>query len=269
MRKLRLTRLLPPRLQKLEALTPRVRARFSDALLRERESPASARFRVGMLTGCVQDLIYPEVNRDTVDVLLANGCEVVTPRRQHCCGSLHAHNGELELAREMARRNIDAFDLPALDAIISNAGGCGTNLKNYAHLLQDDAAYAERAREWSRKMRDIHEWLAEIGAQVPRGTPLEQSVTYHESCHLCHGQRVSAQPRELLRAIPGLRLIELAEASWCCGSAGIYNITQPAMSEELLERKLAHLEKTGAAVVATANPGCLLQLEACGGKAGR
>lgn len=261
-RRLKLTALLPKQIRELEPLTPTVKPRFSDALIRETETPSGPkRFRVGMLTGCVQDLIYPDVNRDTVDVLLANGCEVVTPREQHCCGSLHAHNGELELAREMARKNIDAFDLDPLDAVITNAGGCGLHLKNYGHLLHDDPRYADRARQWSAKLKDIHEWLAEIGPRPPRPAPEPQRVTYHESCHLCHGQKITRQPRELLKLIPGLELIELPESNWCCGSAGIYNITQPEMSTKLLRRKLDQIDKTGAVTVAAANPGCLVQID--------
>jgi len=282
-RRFRLTALLPRSLRELEPLTPRVQAKFSDALIAEYETPATEpRRRVGMLTGCVQDLTYPHVNRDTVDVLLANGCEIVTPRWQACCGSLHAHNGEVEWAREMARRNIVAMEqsaggLDRLDAIISNAGGCGSHLRHYDRLLAGDPAFIERARVWSRKMRDIHEWLVEIGPVPPRSSPevlpgagpspitsqLSTSpVTYHESCHLCHGQKISREPRALLKLIPGLELVELPEASWCCGSAGIYNITQPEMSAKLLARKMAHIASTGARVVATANPGCSVQLEA-------
>ena len=263
----KLTALLPKSLRELEPLTPTVRRHFSDALIREIETPPQRRYRVGLLTGCVQDLIYSELNRDTADVLLAHDCEVFTPRLQSCCGSLHAHNGELELAREMARRNIIALEramgsLEQLDAIISNAGGCGSHLKNYAHLLHDDPAFAGRAGLWSQKLKDIHEWLATIGIRRPASEPQAGRVTYHESCHLCHGQKITQQPRELLRAIPGLELVELPESNWCCGSAGIYNITQPEMSRKLLARKLGHIERTGAKVVASANPGCSVQLQA-------
>jgi glycolate dehydrogenase iron-sulfur subunit len=260
-RKLRLTRLLPGRLSRLEPLTPRLQRRFSDELIRSVETPANQRYRVGLLTGCVQDLAFSHVNRDTADVLLANGCEVITPRLQVCCGSLHAHNGELELAKEMARRTLDAFDLQHLDAVVTNAAGCGTHLKNYGHLLHDDPIYAERAAHWSAKLRDIHEWLAEIGIQAPT-VSMPQRVTYHQACHLCHGQKITEQPRQVLKAIPGLELVELPESTWCCGSAGIYNITQPDMSEKLLQRKLANIEKTGVNIVASANPGCSVQLEA-------
>ncbi|HWD17921.1 MAG TPA: (Fe-S)-binding protein [Verrucomicrobiae bacterium] len=263
----RLTRLLPRRLREIEPLTPTVRRRFSDGLIKEVETPSTRRYRVGVLTGCVQDLIYPEINRDTVDVLLRNGCEVITPRRQHCCGSLHSHNGEHELACDMARRNIEAMEkasgsLDHLDAIISNAGGCGSHLKNYGHLLRHDPIFAVRADAWSRKLKDVHEWLAEIGIEKPARPDATTRVTYHDSCHLCHGQKITRAPRETLRAIPGIELVELPEASWCCGSAGIYNITQPEMSRKLLLRKLAHIESTHAAVVASANPGCTVQIEA-------
>ena len=262
-RRLRLTALLPRDLRELEPLTPRVQRQFSDALIGAVEAPDEPRHRVGMLTGCVQDLVYPHVNRDTVDVLLANGCEVVTPGAQHCCGSLHAHNGELELAREMARRNLDAFDLEAVEAIITNAAGCGSHLKNYDQLLADDPRYAARAKVWSAKLRDVHEWLAEIGITPPKTNCGSQTpTTYHEACHLCHGQKITRAPRQVLERVPGLRLVEMPEAMWCCGSAGIYNITQPEMSAKLLARKLANIEKTGARVVASANPGCNVQLEA-------
>jgi glycolate oxidase iron-sulfur subunit len=265
-RKSGLTGLLPKQLRELEPLTPTVNRHFSDALIREIETPPVRRYRVGLLTGCVQDLIYSDVNRDTADVLLAHDCQVVTPRRQFCCGSLHAHNGELELAREMARRNITALEnvagsLDHLDAIITNAGGCGSHLKNYEQLLRDDPAFAGRAAEWSRKLKDIHEWLAAIGIRRPPGA-LAEPVTYHESCHLCHGQKITRPPRELLQAIPALELVELPESNWCCGSAGIYNITQPEMSQKLLDRKLRYIRQTGAAIVASANPGCSVQLEA-------
>jgi glycolate oxidase iron-sulfur subunit len=249
-------------LRELEPLTPRVQRQFSDALIAEIEAPDAPRFRVGMLTGCVQDLTYADVNRDTVEVLVRNGCEVVTPGLQSCCGSLHAHNGEIKWAREMARRNIDAFDLTALDAIITNAAGCGSHLKHYDELLAHDPRYAARAKVWSEKVRDIHEWLVAIDFVAPSSPLASRRVTYHEACHLCHGQKISQAPRQVLESIPGLQLVELPEATWCCGSAGIYNITQPEMSAKLLERKMTNIAKTGARVVASANPGCCVQLEA-------
>jgi glycolate oxidase iron-sulfur subunit len=261
-RALGLTRLLPRRLRELEAMTPPVQARWTEDLVAPvTRAQGVRRYRVALLAGCAQDLIFSDVNRDTAEVLARNGCEVITPPDQHCCGSLHAHNGEWELAQELARRNIEQFPPESFDAIISNAGGCGSHLKHYARLLADDARYVQRARLWDAKVKDIHEWLAFTGIESPSavGAP-QQVVTYHESCHLCHGQKVSAQPRSLLRAIPGVRLVELPEASWCCGSAGIYNLTQPEMAGQLLQRKVNHIVTTRAQVVATGNPGCLLQL---------
>ncbi len=265
LRRVRFFGLLPKKLRELEPQTPRMAAAFSDSLIAPVESPPVKKHRVGLLTGCVQDLAFSNINRDTADVLLANGCEVVTPRAQFCCGSLHAHNGAVEHARELARRQIDSFDLDALDAIITNAGGCGSHLKSYGHLLHDEPAYASKARVWDAKVRDIHEWLVQTGIRPPAvEVKTAQAVTYHESCHLCHGQKVTSQPRQVLRAVPGLELRELPESSWCCGSAGIYNITQPEQSRKLLERKLRHIESTGAPVVATSNPGCHLQLQSGG-----
>lgn len=258
-----LTRLLGKTLRELEPMAPDIRPRFSDALVAAVERPASGepRYRVGLLTGCVQDLAFSDVNRDTTDVLLANGCEVVTPRCQSCCGSLHAHNGETELARELARRTIDSFELESLDAVISNAGGCGSHLKHYGRLLSDDSEYAERARQWDAKLKDVHQWIADIGLQPPGPLPEPLVATYHPSCHLHHGQGVKTQPAQLLRSIPNLELRELPEADWCCGSAGVYNITQPEEAKRLQERKAAHVRSTGCSVVATSNPGCHLQLQ--------
>jgi glycolate oxidase iron-sulfur subunit len=213
-----------------------------------------------MLAGCAQDLIFSNVNRDTVEVLARNGCEVVTPPEQLCCGSLHAHNGEWELAQQLARKQIDQFPPEQFDAIISNAGGCGSHLKHYRKLLADDPEYRDRAALWDKRVKDVHEWLDDIGiAPPPNGAPTHV-VTYHESCHLAHGQKITSQPRRLLQMIPGLKLVELPESAWCCGSAGIYNLIQPEMAGQLLDRKLRHIRSTGATIVATGNPGCLLQL---------
>lgn len=257
-----LLRWLPKRLRELESMTPEVRSAFSHQLLPAiLPAVGRRRYRVALLTGCAQDLLFSDINLDTAEVLAANSCEVVTPRDQSCCGSLHAHNGELDLAAQLARRNIDQFPPENLDAIITNAGGCGSHLKHYGRLLRADPAYASRARAWDRKVKDIHEWLVETGIRPPqaeRGPAVR--ITYHESCHLAHGQNVTAQPREVLRTLPNAQLTELPESLWCCGSAGIYNLTQPHMAQQLLDRKLDHIRTTGASVIATANPGCLLQL---------
>ena len=290
-RRLKLTALLPRSIRELEPATPQIDPPFSDALIALNE-PAryTKRYQVALLTGCVSDLILAGVNRDTADVLEENGCEVFTPRNQHCCGSIHEHNGDLETARLMARLQIDTIDPYSVDAIISNAGGCGSHLKHYDRLLADDPVYAERAIEWTRKTKDISEWLVEIGFRKPitslekRSTLSESSsrplsvqhsalnverfapqarvlLTYHESCHLVHGQKISAAPRAILRSLPGYEFRECAEATWCCGSAGIYNITQPATAAWLQKRKIGHLRATEAKVVATANPGCHLQIQ--------
>jgi glycolate oxidase iron-sulfur subunit len=253
--------LLPKRLRELEAMTPDIQPKFSAELIAPvTRSAGPRRFRVAMLIGCAQDLIFSDINRDTVEVLARNGCEVITPPEQLCCGSLHAHNGEWELAQQLARKQIDQFPPDQFDAIITNAGGCGSHLKHYRKLLADDPVYRERAVLWDKKVKDIHEWLIAIGVQPPVNHAPEHVVTYHESCHLAHGQKITAQPRELLRLIPNLKLVELPEGTWCCGSAGIYNIIQPEMANQLLERKLKHIKSTGATTVANGNPGCLLQL---------
>ncbi len=257
-------RLLPKRMRELEAMTPTIEKAFSGRLISPLTPPrGQKRYRVAVLTGCAQDLVFSSVNRDTVTVLSRNGCEVVTPAQQGCCGSLHAHNGEWEYAQTLARRQIDQFPPGEYDAIISNAAGCGSHLKHFSKLLADDPDYCEASKEWDSKLKDVHEWLVEIGFESPKvnGSAMEtQHVTYHEACHLCHGQQIFKAPRTVLKGIPNLELTELAESTWCCGSAGIYNLIQPEMATDLLHRKVGHIRKTGADVVATGNPGCLLQI---------
>jgi glycolate oxidase iron-sulfur subunit len=254
-------KLLPKRLQELEGITPDIQPKFSAELIAP-VTPAVGRkkYRVAMLIGCAQDLIFSDINRDTVEVLARNGCEVITPPKQLCCGSLHAHNGEWEMAQQLARKQLEQFPPDQFDAIITNAGGCGSHLKHYRKLLAADPAYRDRAALWDKKVKDIHEWLMEIGIQPPANHAPAQVVTYHESCHLAHGQKITAQPRQLLGLIPNLKLVELPESLWCCGSAGIYNIVQPEMANQLLDRKLKHIKSTGVSIVANGNPGCLLQL---------
>jgi glycolate oxidase iron-sulfur subunit len=262
-RKSGVLKLLPKRLRDMEAMTPTMQREFSaDLIAPVTPAAAAQKYRVAVLTGCAQDLIFSDVNRDTVEVLARNGCEVITPPEQQCCGSLHAHNGEWDLAKGLAKKNIDQFPPEKFDAIITNAAGCGSHLKHYAKLLEGDPIYEKRAHLWDAKIQDIHEWLAKIGIATPAAEGLrEQTVTYHEACHLCHGQKITAQPRAVLKAIPKLKLVELGESTWCCGSAGIYNIIQPEMAGQLLDRKLDHIEVAGAHTVATGNPGCLLQIQ--------
>ena len=263
MRRTGLTRLLPADLRRLEPQSPPIAPAFSESLIAEREDPpGTARYRVALLTGCVQDLVFPDVNRATADVLLANGCTVDTPRSQPCCGSLHAHNGDLADAAALARRMIALIPPDRYDAIVTNAGGCGSHLRHYASLLGDDPAVRDAARAWDAKVRDVNEWLVEIGCRRPAAAPFDRpvTITYHESCHLLHGQKIWRQPRALLSLLPDVTLVELKESAWCCGSAGIYALTQPDQADALLARKLRHIASTGAAVVATANPGCHLQI---------
>lgn len=261
-RKSGLLRLAPKNLRELEPSTPAVQRHFSDELIKETESVANAKHRVGLLTGCVQDLVFPDVNRATADVLLENGCDVTTPRSQGCCGSLHAHNGDLDQAAERARALLDRFDLSSLDAIITNAAGCGSHLKHFSNLLKGDPNYATKAQVWDEKVKDISEWLVEIEFRKPSSIESEEvKTTYHEACHLCHGQGISSQPREILAAIPGVEMVELENATNCCGSAGIYNITQPEQAGKLQEEKVACIHQSGASQVATSNPGCHLQIQ--------
>jgi glycolate oxidase iron-sulfur subunit len=217
------------------------------------------RYRAGFLSGCIMDQVFHDINEATVRVLSANGCEVITPPQQTCCGALHVHAGEAAHGRTLAQRNIDVFEAYDCDAIIVNSAGCGSTLKEYEHLLRDDPRYAERAQRFSQKMRDVSEFLAEMDVNKIM-EPVEQIVAYHDACHLAHGQKIRQQPRQLLASIPGVTLVDLKEADWCCGSAGIYNITHQAMARTLLERKLGHILASGAQTVATGNPGCMMQI---------
>jgi glycolate oxidase iron-sulfur subunit len=203
---------------------------------------------------------YPEQSFDTMAVLRHHGCEVSMPRGQTCCGSLLGHSGELEASRALARRNIEIFEKARVDHIVISVAGCGSFMREYDHLLKDDPAWARRAQAFTVKVRDVSEFLMEIGPREPT-VPIRRRLTYHESCHLVHGQKISEQPRQLLALIPGLEVVDLPEASWCCGSAGIYNITRTEDSLKFLARKMDNVEKTGADLIATGNPGCLAQIQ--------
>jgi len=223
------------------------------------EASAPQRHNVTLLTGCVQQVLFAETHRATVRVLARHGCAVQAPVQQTCCGALYLHGGDREQARVCARRNIEVLGGSDVDAIIVNAAGCGAMLKEYGHLLGDDPAYADRARAFSAKVRDATEYLAGLGLQVPRGR-IEARVSYQDACHLAHGQGVREAPRQLLRQIPGLELVELPESDTCCGSAGSYNLTEPDLANRLGARKTATLISTGAECVAVANPGCAMQI---------
>ncbi len=213
------------------------------------------------MAGCIANVCFARLNEATVRVLQKNGCEVVVPDGQVCCGSLHVHAGLRDEARGLARRNIDALIDSNCDAILTNAAGCGTTLKEYGDLLVGDPEYATRAHAFSRRMRDVTEFLASIELN-PAMKPLPLTVTYQDSCHLAHGQGVRSAPRKLLESIPGLTFREMPLSDLCCGSAGIYNVVQNEMSMQVLERKMECVNRTGADVIATCNPGCMLQLRA-------
>ncbi len=219
------------------------------------------RARVALFEGCIQRAAFGATNAATARVLARNGIEVVVAEGQTCCGALHVHAGERAAGRELARRNIAALEPLDVDAFVVNAAGCGANLKEYGWLLKDDARWAERAERFAAKVKDASEILADLGLTAAPG-PLDANVAYDEPCHLLHGQKVSAQPKALLAQIPGLRIVPLAEADWCCGSAGIYNVSQPDLSRKLLHRKMEHLRAAAPDILVTANPGCLMQLEA-------
>ncbi len=218
------------------------------------------RYSVALLTGCIMSTAFSHIHTATIRVLQKNGCEVILPPDQGCCGALHTHGGDLDGGRELARRNIAAFSGLGVDAIIVNAAGCGSTMKEYAHLLHDDPEWYERAVAFVSKVQDVHEFLTGIELNIRDLHPLKLSVTYQEPCHLAHAQRITIQPRTLLQAIPGLELREMPESALCCGSAGVYNITQPEMASALGGRKVSNALSTGARVIATANPGCAVQL---------
>jgi glycolate oxidase iron-sulfur subunit len=217
------------------------------------------RYRVAILGGCIANIFFARLHEATVRVLTANGCEVHVPENQTCCGALHTHSGEREQARVLARKNIDALLPGDYDAIISNTAGCGSTLKEYHELLEHDGAYREKAKEFVARMRDVNEFLAGIGLTRAPGR-VEATVTYQDSCHLLHGQKIRNAPRELLAQIPGVTFRELPYSEICCGSAGVYNVVQDEMAAALIERKMGYANATGAQIIATANPGCMLQL---------
>ncbi len=257
-----LLKLLPERLRSMEALLPDISRRAFDSKMPARLAPRDwPRRRVGLLLGCVQQVLFPHVNAATARVLAAEGCEVFMPPEQGCCGALMIHAGQEEDALEMARRLIDVFERANVDTIVTNAAGCGSNMKDYGYLLRDDPKYAERAEAFSAKCKDISEILAELEPRAARN-PLPMRVAYHDSCHLQHAQGVRAQPRKVLKTIPQLEVLEVPDSAICCGSAGIYNLVEPGPAQELGDRKVLNCLATGADAIVSSNPGCLLQLTA-------
>jgi glycolate oxidase iron-sulfur subunit len=259
-------------LEEVEQLLPRINDHFTVAKGQRYLPPAATQVvsapdappfrRVALLVGCVQGIFFSHVHAATIRVLQANGCEVVLPKGQECCCGLHTTRAsDFDRARQLARQNIDSLEAVGPTYIVSNAAGCSFQLKEYLHFLRDDPVYAEKARQFVAKTRDVTELLAELGPRPPR-RPLPWKVTYQEPCHLAHAQQVSREPRRVLAAIPGLELIEMAASNHCCGSAGTYNITERELSQRILDRKMENVLATGAEVIASANTGCMVQLQA-------
>ncbi|MGK7931061.1 MAG: (Fe-S)-binding protein [Microcystaceae cyanobacterium] len=253
-----------PRLAAMESILPKVSLnsifKSYDTVI---PSQGEKRYRVGVVLGCVQRLFFSPVNEATVRVLTANGCEVVIPKQQGCCAALPAHQGQEKQAQTLAKQMINAFAESEVDYVIINAAGCGHTLKEYHHILADDPEYKELAKEFVSKVRDVQEFLMEVGLTAPLSplTNEELPIVYQDACHLLHGQKISLQPRQLLQSIPNIALKEPIDAALCCGSAGIYNMLQPEVAEELGQQKAENLLNTGAKLIASPNPGCSLQIK--------
>ncbi|MGH8868857.1 MAG: (Fe-S)-binding protein [Actinomycetes bacterium] len=257
---------LSPTLRTMEALAPPLsKATRLPARVSARGTPRRA--TVGLLTGCVQDAFFPDVNAATARVLAMEGCDVVVPPRQSCCGALSMHNGRDAEARSFAKRTIETFEEAGVDLVVTNAAGCGSAMKEYAHLLADEPGWASRAEAFADRTRDLTEALVELGPVAERH-PLPLTVAYHDACHLAHAQGVRQQPRTLLGGVPGLTVREIAQADICCGSAGIYNLLHPEAASDLGDRKAGHVLSTGADLLVTGNPGCMLQIAAATARRG-
>ena len=252
---------MPVKLRYWLGLLPERGTVSSAPLLERYPAIGEKRHTVAVLSGCVMSTVFGATNQSTVKVLRHNGCEVLVPKAQSCCGALLLHNGDKLNALSLARHNIDVFGKLELDALIINAAGCGAMMKEYGELFKDDPAYRDKAERLTEKMKDVAEFVGSIPLTPPT-REVRAKVTYHDACHLAHGQGVREQPRALLRAIPGLTFANLPESDWCCGSAGTYNLTQPEMAARLLERKVGNIQATQADVVVTGNPGCLMQIRA-------
>jgi glycolate oxidase iron-sulfur subunit len=255
-------------LEKRERLLPAVDSHFFFGEMgKSFPAKGTRRARVALFAGCIAQVTFSELNRSTIRVLQANGCEVVVPAEQVCCGALPAHAGVRDVARALARVNLSAFPLDGLDAVITNAAGCGSTLKEYGRLLDERDGLYDRAVAFANRVRDVGEFLAEFGLTAPM-RPVHLSVTYQDSCHLAHGQKIRQAPRTLIRSVPGVELLEMRLADQCCGSAGVYNVTQTKASMELLALKMECARETKARAIVTSNPGCILQLRAATDRAG-
>jgi glycolate oxidase iron-sulfur subunit len=253
-------RLLPGRLRQMESMLPQLGDRFFEPPVVAAQPAGEVKATVALLSGCIMPMTHPQTHEATVRVLARNGCRVLVPASQGCCGALHVHNGDREAARHLARKNIDAFLSSGADYFVVNSAGCGSAMKEYDDLFEHDKAYAAKAARFVEGVRDVNELLVEIGFVAPTGR-VEERVTYQDSCHLAHAQRIKDAPRQLLRSIPGVELTEMAMPDRCCGSAGIYNLTQTEMSRRVLDDKMRDVMSTDCDAICTANPGCMLQLD--------
>ena len=260
--------LLPRKLQNLVELAPDAKASRGSRVAEHTPAVGPERLRVGFVTGCVQQVFFGHVNDATVRVLAAEGCDVVAPRSQGCCGALALHSGRDEDARGFARDLIASFERADVDVVVVNAAGCGSSMKSYGDLFRNDPAWAARAQAFAARVRDVTEVLASLGAPRSPRHRLDLRVAYHDACHLGHAQGIRQEPRDLLAAIPGVTLVPLAESDICCGSAGIFNLVQPEMAAELGRRKAANIEAASPDIIATTNPGCMLQINAAARAAG-
>ena len=255
-----LLKIFSKNLPEISKLAPEVSDFFSDERIPEISNPPSElKYKTAFHFGCIMNVAFADINIDTIDVLKECGCEVFTPRNQACCGSLHAHNGDIEFARKLAKRNIDSFGKREYNYLISNSAGCGAFMKEYDYLLKDDREYSERAKNFSEKVKDITEFLHDQVTQLNHDN-INTCATYHDACHLAHSQKITKEPRELLKSIKGLELREMEYSDVCCGSAGIYNVTRFDDSMHFLKNKIENINKTGAEIVLTGNPGCISQL---------
>jgi len=249
------------KLGNMEAMLPNVKSPvFPPEMPEITPAKGKKRYRVALLSGCVQSVFFSKTNDATVRVLRENGCEIVVPQNQSCCGALSVHSGRLSEGREFAKQTIKTFEGLDIDAFIINSAGCGSTIKDYSELLKDDPEYSARALALSEKTKDILEFLNDIGVEGDL-KKLNIKVTYQDACHIGHAQRIKEQPREVLKRIPGLELVEMPEADLCCGSAGIYNLVQPEMSQNLLERKMRNVKRNKVDYLVAGNPGCLLQIQ--------
>jgi len=249
------------KLGNMEAMLPNVKSPvFPSEIPEIVHAKGKKRYRVALLSGCVQSVFFSKTNDATVRVLRENGCEIVVPQNQSCCGALSVHSGRLSEGREFAKQTIQTFEGLDIDAFIINSAGCGSTIKDYAEILKDDPEFSARAKALSKKTKDIMEFLSEIGIEGDL-KELNVKVTYQDACHIGHAQRIKEQPREVLNQIPGLELVEMPEADLCCGSAGIYNLVQPEMSQNLLERKMRNVKRNKVDYLVAGNPGCLLQIQ--------